>query len=367
MSRQRYPSSSRRELHGSRRDIHLDLLKVLGLFCIILAHAGPPELVLALRSFDVPLMVIAAGAAYFHSNSAKTRGAWQYIEQRTFRLLAPTWIFLVIFFMTMTALFAAAGRPYPFTPARMFFSFALTLQSGIGYVWIIRVLILVSVLAPLFLALSRRLGQGAYLAVLLALYSGYEAARLLTAGVQGPLANLFLNPVLWYLLPYGCLFGLGVLLPRMSTRAILSALSAAVLAIVAGVWSGQIQNFPFGIEQHKYPAGLPYVAYGIAVSLLLFLAVRRLPLANGRLRKWIMSTSSSSLWIYLWHIFFVFLWSLVSFKLPVAARHFLVAFAVVTVLPMIVVRFQHETVRHLLTRIGLEKKNEELLRGLFLC
>ena len=37
---------------------YVDFFKVLALFCIFLAHVGPPEWVIALRCFDVPLMVI---------------------------------------------------------------------------------------------------------------------------------------------------------------------------------------------------------------------------------------------------------------------------------------------------------------------
>lgn len=41
-----------------RRLYYLDFLKTVGLFCIIIAHVNPPNCIIAVRSFDVPLMVI---------------------------------------------------------------------------------------------------------------------------------------------------------------------------------------------------------------------------------------------------------------------------------------------------------------------
>ena len=38
------------------RIIYIDYLKVIGLFCIILAHACTNQYILQVRNFDVPLM-----------------------------------------------------------------------------------------------------------------------------------------------------------------------------------------------------------------------------------------------------------------------------------------------------------------------
>jgi fucose 4-O-acetylase-like acetyltransferase len=53
------------------RDIRFDILKVIGLFCIILAHVSPPSLIFQLRNFDVPLMVMISGSVFYLSSFKK--------------------------------------------------------------------------------------------------------------------------------------------------------------------------------------------------------------------------------------------------------------------------------------------------------
>lgn len=54
-------SSSRVAKNTMKKYPYIDFLKLVGLFCIILAHVGPPAVVMQLRNFDVPLMVILSG------------------------------------------------------------------------------------------------------------------------------------------------------------------------------------------------------------------------------------------------------------------------------------------------------------------
>ena len=43
------------------RSISLDILKTLGILMIIIAHSNAPDLVVQIRSFDVPLLVMISG------------------------------------------------------------------------------------------------------------------------------------------------------------------------------------------------------------------------------------------------------------------------------------------------------------------
>ena len=131
------------------RDIRFDVLKVIGLLCIILAHTDPLDFVMYIRSFDVPLMVIISGALFHYSSHKKKYSFWAYVKKRIPRLVAPTWTFLLLFFSATYIIFSVAGKSYPFSMEKIFSSFALL--TGIGYVWIIRVFILVSVVSLLLL------------------------------------------------------------------------------------------------------------------------------------------------------------------------------------------------------------------------
>ena len=53
---------------------YIDFLKLLGLFCIILAHVNPPAIIMQIRNFDVPLMVILSGFLASKSDVTIKRG-----------------------------------------------------------------------------------------------------------------------------------------------------------------------------------------------------------------------------------------------------------------------------------------------------
>ena len=81
-----------------KRDIKFDLMRIIGLAAIILAHTSPPWPISQLRNFDVPLMVIVSGAVFGLSSNNKIN-YFHYLIGRTARLLLPTYIFLIIFFV----------------------------------------------------------------------------------------------------------------------------------------------------------------------------------------------------------------------------------------------------------------------------
>lgn len=130
-----------------KRDDTLDMLRGIGLFCIMLAHVGPPAFFFQLRNFDVPLMVLVAGSAFVMStNHGPKTGYIEYITKRLIRLVIPTWIFLIVFFLLTLITSFIMQKAYPFPFFKIFSSFFPGM--GIGYVWIIRVFLLVSLIVP---------------------------------------------------------------------------------------------------------------------------------------------------------------------------------------------------------------------------
>ena len=73
------------------RDISIDYLRMIGLFCIILAHVHPPGLIFNLRTFDVPFMVVISGLLY-RATLKKQESVFQYIYKRAVRLIVPVYI-----------------------------------------------------------------------------------------------------------------------------------------------------------------------------------------------------------------------------------------------------------------------------------
>src|SRR3990172_205525 len=159
------------EVQQLERDINFDVLKIIGLFCVIIAHTDPPESVLYFQSFDVTLMVIISGALFSYSSSRTMIAAsWTYIKQRLLRLIVPTWTFLVFFFIVTYLVYSASGKQYPFSGRQIMDNFALLH----GYVWIIRVFMLVAVISPLLLRMRTSLSNRRYFMLLLTAYLSYE-------------------------------------------------------------------------------------------------------------------------------------------------------------------------------------------------
>lgn len=86
------------------RKKNIDILKSIGLICIILAHVNPPKIIFQARNFDVVLMIIISSYLFFCSSSKiDSFSAYiQYVWKRIKRLLFPTWIFLTLFFLLNT-------------------------------------------------------------------------------------------------------------------------------------------------------------------------------------------------------------------------------------------------------------------------
>ena len=66
------------------RDLSLDLLRVVGLICIIITHVNPLEL-LQLRTFDVVMLVTVS--TFHYIGYSKPRPYGEYLWSRIKRLL----------------------------------------------------------------------------------------------------------------------------------------------------------------------------------------------------------------------------------------------------------------------------------------
>src|SRR4051812_10196060 len=84
----------------NKRNITIDLLRVAGLLCIILAHVSPPETIFQIRNFDVPLMVMVSGMLFSLTNKDEQMfRPLDYVKKRFVRLVIPVWLFLTAFFL----------------------------------------------------------------------------------------------------------------------------------------------------------------------------------------------------------------------------------------------------------------------------
>ena len=280
----------------NKRIHYMDFLKFICLMCIILAHVGPPVWIMMLRSFDVPFMVIISSilanksfSKYEKNNSSK----FLYFFSRAKRLVIPTWIFLIIYFIL---LFIYTGKAE--TIQYYFASFCLT-RYGIGYVWIILIYLYCAALIPLFAKL--RLSTKGICIIFLS-YIIYEVAYYYKVGLTGGIAKSIIDTTFYYIIPYGVLAYLGYnyYTFKRNTKYIIFSVSLIIfvgLAIYYFIATGSPQ--PVSIT--KYPPRLYYMSYGITCSFGLLKLCENSSFIKFD-NKIITYISTHSMWIYLWHI-----------------------------------------------------------------
>lgn len=284
------------------RDFEIDCIRTIGLLCIILAHIPRvPVFLMALRRFDVPLMVILSGYLFSRitlSNQNKNMNIGKYFYSRIKRLVYPTWIFLTIFFLLILIVEIVTKDNF-ISLSKIARSYLLI--DGIGYVWIIRIYLIVGILGPI-LREKIKLNQMIYY------YLGYEICLTFLSIMN--FKNIIIETLVITPLPYILLFIYGVnyssfekikkINQRNQILGIVLLLSGIVLYYFIS------ENYYHSLYL-KYPPRFFYIFYGIFIAnILLYNREKIFLIKNKRLKKIISFIGESTLWIYLWHILVVY-------------------------------------------------------------
>ena len=284
------------------RDEKIDILRFIGLAMVILSHVRPqPSIILQLRNFDVPLLVWVSAASF--GLSYKDEPYKSYIWKRTKRLLFPTWIFLTTYFLLMLA----TGYPTVLPDMKTITtSYLLLTGIGFGYVWIIRVFLLVAIVAPAIFQFSHNTrSHTRYFSILGAIYVDYEivlhASRPL---LSSPEEGIFESTVL-FIVPYAIVFAVGLRLPELTRNQILRlTVGSFVIFGTLGTALFALSGKFIPTQAFKYPPSIYYLSYALAVSSVIWLASDTI---LNRLKSIKISTPAlfvgqNSMWIFLWHI-----------------------------------------------------------------
>jgi len=344
-----------------QRDNRLDFLRGIGLLCIVLAHVSPPKILLQIRNFDVPLMVLVAGAVYAISIQNKPNtGYFQYIKSRFMRLAVPTWIFLVMFFFVTLIASKLMNKPYPFSDEKMISSFFF--MRGIGYVWIIRVFLLVSLIAPFVKIFSVDNGfEKKKICAIIIAYLIYEVIAVQGANAhENVLINVILNEFVYMAIPYGCIFIFGMHLYSMSSRQLIIAFTISLIVFVTYFSALYMINSAFIFTQnHKYPPTAYYISYAMLSAIAFFGIVKTNIYARIPLKRHIAFFGRNSLWIYLWHIqiLYFIMWTHIAFN-------FFVKYIIVLFVSICIVMVQIITLEKILVYFH-SKRAKKYLKVIF--
>lgn len=282
------------------RDSRIDILRFIGLAGIILAHIDTPKILTELRSFDVPLMVLVSGMS-FNLSYKDNESYLLYIWKRVKRLVFPLWIFLTLYFAVKLSFFEKL-------PWKIIFeSYALT--DGIGYVWIIRVFLLVAIFSPFLYLYNKKINSSAqYIFILSAFFFIYEVLRYLSLPYIKTGVGYIASLIIHYAIAYSLLFALGLRITSLNKSQI-AKLSLANLALFIVICSRSflIYGQYISLEQFKNPPSIYYFSYSIFMFSILWMYSAEIEymLEKLELKSLVLFVAQNSLWIYFWHILFV--------------------------------------------------------------
>ncbi len=304
----------------AERDSYVDFLRGLGLLLIVIAHTFAPDLLRSIRTFDVPLMVFISAVCY-----KPLRGGHlgQYLLKRAKRIYIPSAVFLVIFFVLMAGPYLVIGKP-ELNIQKIAGSFFLLNEPSIGYMWIMRVFLLMALLIPLLYNTVRRLP---FIAIIFVMSLVLVLQQIMISGqrlVSSQSVLIVYNQFLLYLTGYSVFAVLGLKIRELARWQVLTVIILSGLVTAYAIYAN---NGIFNPEDYKYPPQILYIAYGIFGCMLLwFIKPYISSYTELRIFRYL---SQNSMWLYLWHIIPVYFIPLLNFNNFWVGRYLIVVVAMI--------------------------------------
>ncbi len=284
-----------------KRDSSIDLMRFIGFSMIVLAHIGlsrTDSTLFQLRSFDVPLMVFTSGLAF----SGKKTGAYlPFIWKRALRLIVPVYLFVTAY-MFLSPVLSEWGWVENYTRKQIISTYALRLGPSIGYVWIIRVFLIVMLVTPVLTWLEERMRRPWMFYLTIAAMLGLQS--ILVKWLKPLNLGVFVEDWLLYIFGYSAVFMAGLRFRKASVWERLIVLAAALVVMAAiGCHISAEQGTWIYFQKLKYPPRVYFLMWGLLVSMFLWITSGIWSkLLDNSLFTFI---GRNTIWIYLWHIPFV--------------------------------------------------------------
>ena len=279
----------------SQQDRSIDFMRFIGIFLIVMAHnrEGLPNTLFEFRSFDVPLMVFVSGLCFSGKYISNTK---QFLLRRTPRLIIPLYVFLTAYFLLCFFIIYMFGVNTNLNFRMVAESYLLL--GGIGFVWIIKVFLLIMLLTPALLYVYRKLPNITLFCIIAlvaqTLYIKY------VGGVESSTPfQFFIREFVLYATGYSIVFLCGLQAGNPNSR-LKSAIPWFLLLLIYFVYHIATENNAIlPINKHKYPPADIFLVYGCAISFLLNLLRPIFSKLANRITDFV---GSNTMWIYLYHI-----------------------------------------------------------------
>lgn len=282
-----------------RRNNSIDFLRFLGLSLIFLAHSSAPTIISQIRSFDVPLMIFISGLT---SSGKDISDYFPYVWKRTKRLIIPVWSFLLLYLSSFYFL-QLFVLPEQYLTFEMIWRSFLLLDNSIGYVWIIRVFLLIMLLTPILQKIVKRINNVYILLTLIFfLLTILQISVYITRSCSSCFINTLIKDYFIYIIAYSTPFIAGLRLRHDAGKEGKIVLFFFIILFLIGELSNIIQRkYILDISlSYKYPPQPHFIIYGTLISVLLWLFKNSWKkLANNRFTNYV---GRNSIWLYLWHM-----------------------------------------------------------------
>lgn len=330
------------------RDKSIDIIRSIGLICIILAHINPPFTIFQIRNFDVPLMIFISGYLFGDKNQTfnSLNDFSSYLWKRFVRLVIPVWLFLSVFYSIQYAFPFLFKINYTDFPDIMISSYML--MDGFGYVWIIRVFLMIAILGPLCSRIIKNQWQ------LLLYYITYEIIIYYSAQLFESSTQKYIDQFGTYSLGFLIFFMLGTQYKGYTKKTkFILFIASALISIIGLSHSIWCLTESFDIGALKYPPRSFYISYAITIFCLIFWFKPIIQKMNVPILNFI---GSSTIWIYLWHILFLLL---INFDLWYINGIMILSLSIVTTF------LQQKTVEKVIMRFRISNKHAKHIRIIF--
>lgn len=226
----------------------------------------------------------------------------------------------------MIGLYAILIGEFPFSPSQVLGSYLLLNNPSIGYVWIMRIFLMIAITLPLIEPLVKNLSPLMTITIALLCMVLQFIMVPIIYDINNILIRFILNETILYVIGYIPIALIG--LKIKSFEIIHTILSIAIFGILL-LGMVVLNDWQFNPQEFKYPPQSQYIAYGIFMSMVLWFCK---PILNKFVRhNFFDYLSINSMWIYLWHIIPVYIVN----QIPVISEIWIGRYAFVLIIAII--------------------------------
>lgn len=177
-------------------------------------------------------------------------------------------------------------------------SYMLINTNTIGYVWIIKVFLLVMLLTPYLLFLNNKLTNRSWWLLICSLLLAIESIACVLPILKN--SNKYIYYIIYEIVPFSIAYTIpfmfGLRFRNVHSKVIMLISSLFVAFFICLFIINRFELAP----QYKYPPRAIFIIYGVVSSLFLWLSLQNLSrLVNNGVSLF---CGQHTIWIYIWHI-----------------------------------------------------------------